>query len=78
MIVALGWLGLWVEFGEAVTDPISCDEVSTWVPSVVLADWESAGDRLRGIQGRVDGPGLAVVGTAHMRLDMVSLLAVLG
>lgn len=54
-----------------VTDPTSYDEVSAWV-SVVLAEWESTEDRLRGIQGRVDGPGLDVVSTALLRLEMVA------
>lgn len=78
MIVALGWLGLRVEFDEAVTDPTSYDEVSAWVLSVVLADWGSAEARLRGIQGRVDGPALDVVSTALMRLDMGGLLTAVG
>ena len=78
LVVALGWLGFRLDFSDAVRDPASYDGVSAWVLSVVLADWDSAEERLREIQGQVRGPGLEVVSTALMRLDMGGLLTVIG
>lgn len=78
LVVALGWLGLGLDFDEAVRDSKSYDEVSPWVLSVVLAVWDSADTQRREVEGKVSGPGLEVVSTALMRLGMGGVFTVVG
>lgn len=78
LVVGLGWLGVPPAFDEVVEDRGSYEEVSAWVLAIVLADWETAHQRLRAVEARVEGAAGQVVQTALMRLKMGALFSVVG
>jgi hypothetical protein len=78
VVVALGMLEFPLPFERVVIDPCDFQEVSAWVLSITLADWNGAEAHIREALSLTAGPARDVVSTALMRLDMGGALSVLG